>query len=107
MDFRVRNLKENKQSSNSTIEFPKNIEFLTPKSLDYQRTNTLAHLEGKLKGLAEAQKADHAHCMDLLSKLQGSFYSLECRIGQSDKGHPLAPNVSHPQTRINLPKMIW
>ncbi len=76
MDFRVRNLKENKHSSNSTIEFPKNIDFLTPKSIDYQRTNTLSHIEVKIKDLAETQRANHALCIDLLTKLQTSVTSL-------------------------------
>lgn len=34
MDFRMRLLKENKQSSNSNVELPKHMDFYTPKSAE-------------------------------------------------------------------------
>lgn len=105
MDFRVRHFKENKHSSNSTIEFPKNLDLLSPNSLSYQRKGTLAHLESELKGLVKAQKTEHALCMGLISRLQASVYSLECRIGQNGKDTPLLPHVSYVPSRPNSHQM--
>lgn len=106
MDFRARRLNENKQNSNSTIEIPKNLHFLSPKSMNYERKGNLAHLETMLKGLSEIQRTNHAACMTLISKLQGSIYSLECRTGQTGKDTPLLPHVSYATPRLNLLRIM-
>jgi hypothetical protein len=59
MDFRMRNLKENKQNYNSMVEFPKNNTDFNPitNSTDYANPK-IKQLEIRLNNLSESLRAD-------------------------------------------------
>jgi hypothetical protein len=59
MDFRMRNLKENKQNYNSMVEFPKNnTDFnLITNTTDYANPK-IKQLEIRLNNLSESLRAD-------------------------------------------------